>query len=207
MRYELNFEAEPFQGHTEFDEFESFDHEAELLDHEAGGGREFAIKPLIRCRPKPKPPPPPPPPPTIPDPCEMYECGEAEISWTPKGHLPVDVTESNGHLVIADFGVYSASVKSETLKEPLLKQWLKRFEDDPSYRLEIWGYGDCVGIEAQNMIQRARRAEAVFQLLGRKARSRVISKKAAPARAALDNDFTVRGRAKNRGVEIIFTQV
>src|SRR5687768_7510768 len=105
MRYDLAFEAEPFQGYTEFDEAESFDYEAESFDDEAGGGWEFDIKPVVRCRPKPKLGPPPPPPyipPPFPNPCEMYECGEAERSWTPRGFLPADVSESNGRLVIAD---------------------------------------------------------------------------------------------------------
>lgn len=165
MRYDLAFEAEPFQGYTEFDEAESFDYEAESFDDEAGGGWEFDIKPVVRCRP----------------------------------------------IVIADFGVNSSAVKSSTKNEPLLKRWLKRFEDDPSYRLEIFGYSDCVGSEREHMFMRAKRAEAVFQLLGRKARSRVTSKGAAPLGLGLyvdvDSYTTPEGRAKNRGVEIVFTQI
>jgi len=64
-----------------------------------------------------------------------------------RGHLAPDVTVENGRVVIADFGVNSRSIKASTKQEPLLRQWLNTFQSDPSYRLRILGYSDCVSME------------------------------------------------------------
>jgi hypothetical protein len=139
--------------------------------------------------------------------CTAYVTGERRISHTPKGHLSPDVSLLNGRLLIADFGVSSSWVKSTTKMEKLLKDWLNRFETDPTYRLRILGYSDCVRIDKANQL-RQNRAQQVFQLLGKSARPRVVSVVAAPLGTYVPgtDNTTVEGRAKNRGVVIEFWQ-
>lgn len=92
--------------------------------------------------------------------------------------------------------------------EKLLKDWLNRFEADTTYRLRILGYSDCVGMEKTNTQVRQSRAQQVYQLLGKSARSRVISVGAASLGTYVPgtDNTTVEGRAKNRGVVIEFWQ-
>ena len=71
-----------------------------------------------------------------------YERGERDTSRTAKGHLSPDVTQLDGRLLIADFGVNRFRVKDSTKKEKLLKEWLNKFERDSTYRLRIFGYSD-----------------------------------------------------------------
>ncbi len=118
---------------------------------------------------------------TSPARCTAYVTGELRISRTSKGHLAPDVSLLDGRLLIADFGVNRSNVKSTTTMEKLLKDWLNRFETDSTYRLRILGYSDCVGIEKTNTQVRQNRAQQVYQLLGKSARSRVVSAGAAAA--------------------------
>jgi hypothetical protein len=110
--------------------------------------------------------------------------------------------------LIADFGVNRSAVKSSTKIEKLLKDWTNRFETDSTYRLRILGYSDCVGVEKTNQQVRQDRAQQVFQLLGKSARSRVVSVGAAPLGTYVPgtDNTTVEGRAKNRGVIVEFWQ-
>jgi len=145
---------------------------------------------------------------TSPAKCTGYVTGELRNSRTLKGHLAPDVSLFDGRLLIADFGVNRSNVKSSTQAEKLLKEWLNRFETDSTYRLRILGYSDCVGLEKSNQTVRKNRAQQAYQLLGRSARSRVVSVGAAPLGTYVPgtDNTTVEGRAKNRGVIIEFWQ-
>ena len=138
-----------------------------------------------------------------------YQRGEVRKSKTSKGHLPRDVSEhANGQILIADFGVNWGSLKSSTKKDPLLKTWLKIFNNDPSYRLKIVGYSDCIGKEKNNKYLRKRRAKKVYKFLREQgiSPSQIISVVAAPSGNYIigTNNSTIQGRAKNRGVVIKF---
>ena len=139
-------------------------------------------------------------------PCPGYQSGEITKSKTEQGHLSSDVIEEPGRLLIADFGVDWRHIKRTTKNDPLLRQWLQQFENEDSYRLRILGYSDCIGKEKNNRLLRLGRAERVYKLLGRKTRSRVVTKKAAPKDTYVADNATVAGRATNRGVVIEFYQ-
>ena len=115
---------------------------------------------------------------------------------------------TGGRLLIADFGVNRGSVKRSTQSETLLRDWLRRFETDTSYRLRIIGYSDCVGSERSNATLRRRRARMVRRLLGRSARSRVTATGPAPRGAQVPGTDmrNAVGRAQNRAVIIEFKQ-
>jgi outer membrane protein OmpA-like peptidoglycan-associated protein len=134
-----------------------------------------------------------------------YKSGEIAKSRTSGGHLAPDVRLlGSGRLLIADFGVNWRHVKPSTTKEKVLSDWLKTFETDPTYRLKIIGYTDCVGPEKHNASLRKARAEQVYALLGPGAQSRVISKGSAPVSTYVADNSTIQGRAMNRGVIIEF---
>ena len=89
----------------------------------------------------------------------------------------------------------------------MLADWLNTFETDPTYRLRIFGYSDCVGREKNHGLLRVGRAERVFKLLGRSARSRVVSKGGAPRDTYVAVNTSVEGRGRNRSVVIEFHKV
>ena len=138
--------------------------------------------------------------------CPEYERGEVKISRTESGHLTSDVSVSAGRLLISDFGVGKSLAKSSLQNNRLLVEWLTRFESDPSYQLRILGSSDCVGSARTNNSLRNARAEAVYRLLGPKARSRVVFKGAAPDGQYSFPNESVETRARNRGATVDFSQ-
>ncbi|HET9832257.1 MAG TPA: hypothetical protein VFP91_11125, partial [Vicinamibacterales bacterium] len=138
--------------------------------------------------------------------CPQYVRGEVEKSRTEAGHFATDVTVDGGRILIADYGVDWSNVKNATKQEPLLRQWLATFESNPSYRLRILGYSDCVGPENNNVSLRAGRAERVYALLGKGAQSRVTFKGPASPGTYVADNATLEGRARNRSVVIEFQQ-
>jgi hypothetical protein len=120
------------------------------------------------------------------------------------GYLhPAVIPLKGGRLLIADFGVNQSEIKAATKEEKLLKDWLHTFETDPTFRLHILGYSDCVGEEKNNERLRSNRAQQVYELLEKSAQSRVISKGPAPLGTYVADNVTTIGRAMNRGVIIV----
>jgi len=80
------------------------------------------------------------------------------------------------------------------------------FEVNKSLVFRIVGYSDCVGPEWKNLFLRTGRAQNVFNLFGRSARSRVLAQGPAPAGIYLTDNSTVDARARSRAVVIeVFT--
>lgn len=148
--------------------------------------------------------------------CFSYEAQEIAISRTAAGHLTPDVVlvqpgkvlpnvvVSCRYLIIRDFGVDWRHVKLAARNEQLLKDHLNRFETDKSLFFRIVGYSDCVDVERRNLFLRRGRAQNVFRLLGKSARSRVMAVIAAPPQTYLTENSTVATRANNRAVVIEF---
>jgi hypothetical protein len=137
--------------------------------------------------------------------CPRYEPGEVSASRTSRGLLDPDVTMLGpGQLLIADFGIGWQGVKGSTRMEPLMRSWLRTFESDSSYRLRIFGYGDCSGTDRANERIRRGRAEQVERILGPGARSRVVMRDMAVLGVYITGNNMMQGRARNRGVVIEF---
>jgi hypothetical protein len=148
--------------------------------------------------------------------CYPYAAQEIAVSWTEIGHLTPDVvliqptlgpgmldtTVSCKYLIIRDFGVDWRHLKDSTKNEQLLKDWLTRFETDNSLLLRIVGYSDCVGVERNNSFLRRGRAQNVFNLLGPRARTRVLAVSESPPGVYLTDNSTVAARANSRAVVI-----
>lgn len=148
--------------------------------------------------------------------CYPYSNPEIAVSWTEAGHLTPDVvlvtstlgpgmlntTVSCKYLIIRDFGVDWRHLKDSTINEQFFKDWITRFETDNSLLLRITGYSDCVGVERNNSFLRKGRALNVFNLLGPRARTRVMAVNESPPGIYLTDNSTVAARAKSRAVVI-----
>jgi hypothetical protein len=146
--------------------------------------------------------------------CAAYAPTEIAVSTTAAGHLTPDVVLVQPmamvpgvalaceHLVIRDFGVDWRHVKWAARNEQLFRDSMARFETDKSLTFRILGYSDCVGAERNNFLLRRGRAHNIFLLLGKSARSRVLSTKAAPEGSYLTDNSTIAARARNRAVVI-----
>jgi hypothetical protein len=136
-----------------------------------------------------------------------------ERSHTQQGHLPADVIQHPSGLLIADFGVDWRTPRPSLQRDPVLRNWLNTviqlIRSNPSVRIKIRGYSDCVGRENNNAFLRRGRAQRVRQLLQQLAgpqwgllRSKIVSVEGAPATDFVADNGTAEGRAQNRGVLI-----
>jgi outer membrane protein OmpA-like peptidoglycan-associated protein len=144
--------------------------------------------------------------------CPSYQRGEVQRSRTQQGHLPSDVIVHPRGLLLADFGVDWRTPKSSVSRDATLRNRVNEIiqvvRANPTTRITISGYSDCVGRERDNSVLRRGRARRVLQLLQHLAgrnwvvlRTR-ITVRAAPAGEYVADNATVTGRATNRGVLI-----
>jgi outer membrane protein OmpA-like peptidoglycan-associated protein len=149
--------------------------------------------------------------------CPPYQRGEIEKSHSPQGHLSSDIIQHPRGLLIADFGVDWRTPNAALKNNPELRTWLNTMlqiaHGNPTTRIRISGYSDCVGNEKNNAFLRRGRAERVARLLQQMAgpywkelQPRIAFIGAAPAGDYVADNSSVEGRAQNRGVLIEHTR-
>ena len=145
--------------------------------------------------------------------CGNHEPGEVFKSHN-QGHLSKDVIQHPRGLLLADYGVDWRHPPDSMKHEKALKDWLnelvKVIAANPTTKVRLLGFSDCVGKERHNAWLREGRAIktlALFhEMLGSGAAwDRLKSK--ATTEAARTGDYvasnaTIEGRAQNRGVLI-----
>jgi hypothetical protein len=143
--------------------------------------------------------------------CGRYETGEVLKSHN-QGHLSPDVIPHARGLLLADYGVDWRTPPDSMKRERALKDWLdetvKVIAANPTTKIRILGFSDCVGKERHNQDLRRGRAIktlALFQqLLGSGPAWNSLKAKtvveAAPTGEYVASNDTVAGRAQNRGV-------
>jgi hypothetical protein len=145
--------------------------------------------------------------------CAAYERGEIEKSRTQAGHVAPDVVQHARGLLIRDFGVDWRHVRETIKGDAVLQQWLTTIlqlvRGNPTTRIRISGFSDCVGTEKNNLFLRRGRAHRVHDLLRevagpgwRELQPRITFVDAAPAGDYVADNNTADGRATNRGVLI-----
>ena len=202
MANALNLRPEAFEFDPELDEFERGwgEYEGGLDEYETPGpgiGPGSAPGPAAACPP--------------------YQRGEVEKSKTQQGHLPSDFIQHPRGTLIADFAVDWRTPKSSLRRDSALRAWLATMVDvvraNPTTRIRISGYSDCVGRENNNNFLRRGRALRMKQLLQQLAgpqwsvlQPKIVFTGAAPAGDYVADNTSVEGRAKNRGVLIEHTR-
>lgn len=150
--------------------------------------------------------------------CPPYQPGEVAKSRTQQGHLAVDVIDHPDGTLIADFGVDWRTPKPNLKQDARLRSWLATLVQvvraNPTTKIWIKGYSDCVGAERNNQFLRRGRAVRVQQMLQQLAgaqwavlRPKIVSAKAAPAGEYVADNGAVDGRARNRGVLIVHKRI
>lgn len=150
-------------------------------------------------------------------PCPAYVPGEVAKSRTEAGHLPADVFPQPSQALVADFGVDWRHTKPSLAHDATLQAWLAsaiaEMRANSSVGLSVIGFSDCVGRENNNSFLRRGRAERVKELLlrlsgpDRAFLSSRLDASAAPMDEFIADNGTVAGRAQNRGVLILKSEI
>jgi hypothetical protein len=133
--------------------------------------------------------------------CHGYEPGEVEKSKRDPGVLDTPISlERQDMLLIGDFGVDWRHLKDSVRSDVVLRAWLST--RDPDTELDVTGFSDCVGDEANNVSLREGRARNVAMML-----NSILTSHRQPITAAAGLGFVATnanrvGRAKNRGTTV-----
>ena len=188
---EIGFESEIFED--EFDGLHALSAEGPMAWEAPMGGAANRQKPQMTC--------------------PKYDKGEVQKSRTAQGHLPSAVISHPRGVLIADFGVDWRTPRESLKREKALQDWLPTtaqvIQANPTTKIRILGFSDCVGNERNNSLLRQGRAVRMAALLQQMSASspqwKLIKSKigfvgAAPAGDYVSDNDTVQGRAKNRSV-------
>ncbi len=142
-------------------------------------------------------------------PCATYEPGERTKSRSSAGILGTDVSMTGGHgittagpdsVIVADFGVGRAAMKSSTVAE-LRGSWIGILEAQTKPTYEFVGYSDCVGEDPANVSLRVERAQAVAALFPKTAARSPVPRAGTITEFPVGNTAAAE-RAMNRSVII-----
>jgi outer membrane protein OmpA-like peptidoglycan-associated protein len=138
--------------------------------------------------------------------CPRRPRGESQQSRQPDGFLADNVvfSESAHRLYIQDFAVNSATLPPNVTTESSWQRVMSYIAGDPSIRVSVTGYTDCVGTQAENLSLRRRRAEAVIAAMPQNVQSKVLTRGAYSANDFLASNTTSQGRARNRSATIYY---
>jgi outer membrane protein OmpA-like peptidoglycan-associated protein len=141
--------------------------------------------------------------------CPIRPPDEAARSRAPGGILPTDVvTPSTNMVALQDFPVNDAALPSGATADPVFQRFMSIAAGDPSAAVAVKGYTDCVGVAAENLSLRDRRAQAVVAAMPSALQSRPrFSWPTSPTTDFRDTNTTPEGRARNRAVEVTFSSV
>ena len=140
--------------------------------------------------------------------CPARPTGEAAQSRTPGGILATNVlftSSAISQLDVMDFAVNSADLPPGTTSDMAWQRALSIMGGDPSIRIQVAGYTDCAGGDAENVSLRKDRTDTVLSAMPRHVAKKVLFDFAIPTTSFLDTNATPEGRARNRSVRITFT--
>jgi outer membrane protein OmpA-like peptidoglycan-associated protein len=137
----------------------------------------------------------------LPDVCpSQYETGEREASSKPQGPLIERLSFPN-HQEVYLHG-YEVDRSDASRFSAAIGGIANELISNPSTRVEIYGFSDCMGTERRNLNLRAERALAVKQMLPESIRNRIPVITFAALDRYLTDNTTREGRRRNRAVAI-----
>ena len=105
-------------------------------------------------------------------------------------------------ILIDNFAIDQASIKSGLHSNPLWRAAVTRFGSTDSGQIEVLGFSDCTGSASRNLSLRSERANAIAAILPTAASARVANTSAANPTECIASNLNESGRKKNRSVLI-----
>lgn len=146
-------------------------------------------------------------PPAAPAACPARPAGEAAQSRTPAGLLPSNVELTGDHVDIVDFAVNSRGLPPDVLTHPDWQRAMSLIAGDPSMKVGVAGFTDCVGGSGENLTLRRQRTASVLAAMPPEVSAKVLFSFTVTASDYLTTNATADGRAHNRAVRVIFRSV
>ncbi|MGA3398713.1 MAG: DUF4157 domain-containing protein [Acetobacteraceae bacterium] len=119
------------------------------------------------------------------------------IHFNPSAHL----------LMINDFAIDSAVLPAGITGTRPWQEAMSLIAGDPSIRVEVDGFTDCAGSDAENTALRKDRVQAVIAAMPAAVQGKILFSFSSSTTNFLDTNDTQQGRARNRAVRIGFASV
>lgn len=139
-----------------------------------------------------------------PEVCPVRPASEAAQSRTPAGILPSNVELTGDHVDIVDFGVHTRALPPDVTTHPDWQRAMSLIAGDPSMRVGVSGFTDCVGGSTENLTLRKQRTASVLAAMPPEVSAKVLFSFTVTASDYLATNATADGRAHNRAVRVIF---
>ena len=143
------------------------------------------------------------------DACPARPSGESAQSRTPDGVLASNTAFSTSggtsNLDIVDFAVNSSALPPGVTSSSDWQRGMSLILGDPSMRVAVSAFTDCVGADQENLSLRRSRRDSVMNVMPAAVRSKVLFSFVITATDFLDTNTTAEGRARNRSVRVTFT--
>ena len=130
--------------------------------------------------------------------------GEVTKSQSPAGILAVDTgfEPAMERLSVQDFGIDQDSVPPTMTESDDWRRMMSMILGDPTTKVGVLGFSDCIGTEQNNQGLRGRRAEAVVKAMPADAQAKVLFKGWWGSLSYLFPNDTAENRARNRMVQV-----
>ena len=129
-----------------------------------------------------------------------YEPGEKESSARPNG--PSLRTEAGPHYTNYFLLGFEVDQSEPSRFSAEVANLAKMLEGSPDASIELWGFSDCVGLEAQNRTLRVSRALAIKAMLPASLHARANVVTFAPVDHFVESNISREGRRANRSVAL-----
>ncbi|NIM95755.1 MAG: DUF4157 domain-containing protein [Anaerolineales bacterium] len=140
--------------------------------------------------------------------CPRRPNNEVVRSRHPKGFLRAKVVfdEVQRRLEIRDFPVGRATLPSGTTDATAWQRAMSIIAGDPSIKVAVTGYTDCIGTHGENFSLRQTRNKAVIRAMPPSVKSKVLFKFVGSTTDFPYTNTTAEGRARNRSVRVTYRQ-
>jgi outer membrane protein OmpA-like peptidoglycan-associated protein len=141
--------------------------------------------------------------------CPNRPANEVTQSRTPAGILPsnVEFNLAANQLDIVDFAINSKNLPPNVTNNPDWQRAMSLMAGDPSIRVAVTGFTDCVGSNAENLSLRQERVQTVIAAMPATVRAKILFSFTVSTTNFIDTNTTAEGRARNRSVRVTFASV
>lgn len=110
-------------------------------------------------------------------------------------------------LDIVDFAVNRNTLPPGVTTDPDWEKAMSFIAGDPTMRVGVTGFTDCVGSNSENLSLRRERMRTVINAMPPAVRSKLVFSFTFGTTSFLDTNATPQGRARNRSVRVSFLQI
>ena len=138
--------------------------------------------------------------------CPRRPAAERADSQRPEGILTENIVETSTVLVIQDFAVNGTDIPRQVLNSMVWQKTMSDIAGNPRLFVALQGYTDCTGSDHENIRLREQRVDQITAAMPASVRRKIVFSFTSAETFRASNS-TAEGRAQNRAVRILFSEM